>query len=134
MRPRTLADSRAGFIDIVTEDNAMPMGTITKKPEMDLRPTAASFTAPSPVPARAPRALAVFAPLASGVLLWLCYFPVACGWLAWVALVPLLSLIRTTRPRVFLWTLMAGLVLFVPALQWMRVGDPTMYFAWLFVS
>ena len=32
--------------------------------------------------------------LASAALLWLCYFPVNWGWLAWVALVPLLALVR----------------------------------------
>src|SRR5690242_4232569 len=32
--------------------------------------------------------------LASAGLLWLCYFPVAWGWLAWVAVVPLLCLVR----------------------------------------
>ena len=31
----------------------------------------------------------------TGGLLWLCYFPVAWGWLAWIALVPLLALVRT---------------------------------------
>ena len=28
-------------------------------------------------------------------MLWLCYFPVAWGWIGWVALVPLLCLVRT---------------------------------------
>src|SRR5437879_4321080 len=37
---------------------------------------------------------------ATALLLWLCYFPVAWGWLGWVALVPLLTLVRSTaRPR-----------------------------------
>src|SRR5438132_866791 len=58
----------------------MPMATITNKPTTELRPAAASFTAPSALGAglpTPPRALALFAPLASGVLLWLCYFPAA---------------------------------------------------------
>jgi apolipoprotein N-acyltransferase len=95
--------------------------------------------------------------LASGALLWLCYFPVGWTWLAWVALVPLLCLVRGQLPapavappgerarparrlvrffahpnrRIFLVSWVAGLAFFVPALKWMRVGDPTMYLAWL---
>jgi apolipoprotein N-acyltransferase len=66
-------------------------------------------------------------------LLWLCYFPVAWGWwLGWVALVPLLCLVRTeARPRrVYLAAWAGGLAFFVPALQWMRVADLWMYAAW----
>jgi apolipoprotein N-acyltransferase len=70
---------------------------------------------------------------ASGVLLWLCYFPVAWGWLGWVALVPLLCLVRSAaRPRVvYLSALTGALLFFVPVLQWMRVADPAMYATWL---
>jgi apolipoprotein N-acyltransferase len=70
---------------------------------------------------------------ASGVLLWLCHFPVAWGWLGWVALVPLLCLVRSTaRPRVVYLSAWGGaLVFFVPVLQWMRVADPAMYATWL---
>src|SRR5262245_44479720 len=63
--------------------------------------------------------------LATGGLLWLCYFPAAWSWLAWVALVPLLGLVRmelSTRRRLLVaW--LAGLVFFFPILQWMRVAD-----------
>jgi apolipoprotein N-acyltransferase len=72
-------------------------------------------------------------PLLSGILLCLCYFPIAWGWLAWVALVPLFVLVR--RPagglHIFLSAWLAGLVFFVPILQWMRVADPRMYFTWI---
>ena len=38
--------------------------------------------------------------LLSGLMLYLCYFPVAWGWFAWVALVPLMPLIYVeTRGR-----------------------------------
>jgi apolipoprotein N-acyltransferase len=36
--------------------------------------------------------------------------------------------------RLFFCAWAGGLVFFVPALQWMRVGDPTMYLAWLVVA
>jgi apolipoprotein N-acyltransferase len=71
--------------------------------------------------------------LLTGGLLWLCHFPVAWGWLGWVALVPLLSLVRSSaRPRaIYLSAWAGGLVFFVPALQWMRVADPAMYATWI---
>jgi apolipoprotein N-acyltransferase len=70
--------------------------------------------------------------LMTGGMLWLCFFPVACGWLAWVALVPLLTLVRSNaRPRtVYLCAWASGLVFFWPVLQWMRVADYRMYFTW----
>src|SRR6516225_2073030 len=63
--------------------------------------------------------------LTTAGLLWLSYFPVACGWLAWVALVPFLMLVRSpARPRaVYFPAWAAGLAFFWPALQWMRVAD-----------
>jgi apolipoprotein N-acyltransferase len=72
-------------------------------------------------------------PILTGVLLCLCYFPIAWGWLAWAALIPLLTLVR--RPargvHIFLSAWLAGLIFFVPILQWMRVADPRMYFTWI---
>jgi apolipoprotein N-acyltransferase len=74
--------------------------------------------------------------LASGGLLWLSFFPVNWGWLGWVALVPLLTLVRSkARPRwVYLGAWAGGLSFYVPALQWMRVADPRMYFTWAGLS
>ncbi|MFL5245890.1 MAG: apolipoprotein N-acyltransferase [Gemmataceae bacterium] len=71
--------------------------------------------------------------LATGGLLWMCYFPLAWGWLGWVALVPFLSLVKTraTGWRVYLAAWLGGLAFFVPVLQWMRVADPLMYFTWI---
>jgi apolipoprotein N-acyltransferase len=66
-------------------------------------------------------------------MLWLCYFPVGVGWLAWVALVPLIGLVRmqlSARQRL-LAAWVAGLVFFFPAIQWMRVADWRMYFTWI---
>jgi apolipoprotein N-acyltransferase len=71
--------------------------------------------------------------LATGGLLWLCHFPVGWGWLAWVALVPFLFLVRApaTGWRLYGATWLGGLAFFVPVLQWMRVADPRMYFTWI---
>jgi apolipoprotein N-acyltransferase len=70
--------------------------------------------------------------LTTGVALWLCFFPVNAGWLAWVALVPMLVLVRSrSRPRgLYLSAWVGGLVFFWPVLQWMRVADPRMAIAW----
>jgi len=66
-------------------------------------------------------------------LLWACFFPLAQGWLAWIALVPFLSLVRSqARPRYVYWSAFAGgLAFFLPVLQWLRVGDYNMmYYSW----
>jgi apolipoprotein N-acyltransferase len=70
--------------------------------------------------------------VATGFLLWLSYFPVAWGWLGWVALVPLLCLVRSgaSGRRIFFCAWAAGLTFFVPALQWLRVAYVWMYGAW----
>jgi apolipoprotein N-acyltransferase len=72
------------------------------------------------------------APLASAVLLYLSFFPVACGWLAWIALVPMLCLVRANaRPRrLYLAAWVGGLAFFWPALSWMPVADQRMYYTW----
>jgi apolipoprotein N-acyltransferase len=72
--------------------------------------------------------------LATAALLWLCYFPVDCGWLAWVALVPLLFLVRLPRRRrrfPHLAAFAGGLAFYLAAIQWMRVADPRMYYTWV---
>jgi apolipoprotein N-acyltransferase len=90
-----------------------------------LQPKFASLPCPRLLPA-----------LASGLLLWLCYFPADCGWLGWVALVPLLTLVRSrARARnVYFSAWLGGLVFFVAAIQWMRVADPRMVYTWLALS
>jgi apolipoprotein N-acyltransferase len=71
--------------------------------------------------------------LLSSLLLWLAYFPVNCGPFGWIALVPLLLLGRlvVSRKLRYLSAWLSGLAFFVPAVSWMRVGDPMMYYAWL---
>src|SRR5262245_28132884 len=83
----------------------------------------------------APRVPMLAAPAAS-LLRWLGYCPVACGWFGWVALVPLLALVRSAaRPRaVYLAAYLAGLLFFWPVLQWMRVADWRMYFTWAMLA
>src|SRR5438874_12369298 len=73
------------------------------------------------------------AALLSAGLLWAGHFPLALGQLAWFALVPLLTLVRSpARPRsVYLAAWLGGLALYLPAMQWIRVADPAMYFAWV---
>jgi apolipoprotein N-acyltransferase len=74
--------------------------------------------------------------LATGFLLWLCYFPVAWGWLGWVALVPLLCLVRSeARPRrVYFCAWAGGLLFFGLALRWVTVADYRMYGAWVLLA
>jgi apolipoprotein N-acyltransferase len=75
----------------------------------------------------------VLAAFLTSTLLWLSYFPASVGWLAWVALVPWLLLVRaevSTWQRYWLaW--LSGFLFFLPALQWMRVAHETMFYSWL---
>jgi apolipoprotein N-acyltransferase len=70
--------------------------------------------------------------LTSG-LLWLSYFPASQGWLAWVALVPWLLLVRAEVPSCYRYLIawLVGLAFFVPALSWMRVAHKQMFYSWL---
>ncbi len=93
---------------------------------------------PQPLPTPAAPAASVrklrplLAALLSGGLLWLCYFPLAWGWLGWAALVPLLCLVRLPRSRfLYLCAYLGGLAFYLPAMQWMRVADPRMYATWI---
>src|SRR5262245_26544345 len=79
----------------------------------------------------------VFLPaILSGLLLYAAFFPLNLGFLAWIALVPLLSLVRANaRPRrIYLATFVGGLFCYVPAIQWIRVAHPAMYGSWVFLS
>ena len=71
--------------------------------------------------------------LATGVMLWLCHFPVAWGWLAWIALVPVLTLVRAESRGwwLFLCAWSAGLAYFFPAISWMSVAHPAMAAGWV---
>src|SRR4051812_10608400 len=98
-------------------------------------------TGPAPAPAAAQPGLVTWPYLAlcaltSAGLLWLCYFPVAWGWLAWGALVPLLALVRVEARgravRACAW--LAGLAFFWPVLQWMRVADYRMVYTWAMLA
>lgn len=69
----------------------------------------------------------------SAMLLYGSFYPLNWGWLGWLAPVPLLLLTRLARPTRWmypgLW--LAGAAFWTPALQWMRLGDPSMIPAWL---
>jgi apolipoprotein N-acyltransferase len=68
--------------------------------------------------------------------MYLCHFPVAWGFLGWVALVPLLCLVRApARTRRLYWTAyLSGLCFYLPVVQWMRVADERMYVTWIILS
>ncbi len=71
--------------------------------------------------------------IVSGVALWGSFTPLDFGPLAWVALVPLLLTVRMPRPtrKMSLYTAIGGWLFALMTLQWMRLGDPSMYFAWV---
>lgn len=91
------------------------------------------------MPVDLPRANArscAVAQFAAGLLLWAAFTPLDWSPLAWIAPVPLLCLVRANHlpKRWPLVTWMAGTAFFLASLQWMRLGDPTMYTAWIALS
>jgi apolipoprotein N-acyltransferase len=83
-----------------------------------------------------PRSRVFLPAILSGLLQYAAYFPLDVGFLAWVALVPLLSLVRANaRPRrIYFAAFVGGLFCYIPAIQWMRVAHPAMYAAWIFLA
>src|SRR5580704_14980722 len=104
-------------------------------PEMEV--ASAAKPAAAPVKMRPPFRLRWLGlALLSGATLWLCHFPVAWGWLAWVALVPILALTRAESRgwRLFLCALSGGLAYYVPAISWMSVAHEAMIACWLLLA
>ena len=68
---------------------------------------------------------------ASLMLLYLCFTPVECAPLAWIALVPLCQLLRLKSLPRLCYTVMwaVGFAWATATLQWMRLGHPAMYLA-----
>ncbi len=87
-------------------------------------------------PLRAPARGAWAVSLLTAGLLWASFPPLDWGPLAWVALVPVLLLVRIPERTRWMYaaTYGGGLAFFVPVLQWMRLGDPAMYLAWIALS
>jgi apolipoprotein N-acyltransferase len=83
-----------------------------------------------------PRSRVFLPAILSGILLYICFFPLNLGFLGWVALVPLLSLVHANaRPRrIYFATFIGGLCCYVPAICWMSVAHPAMIAAWLFLA
>jgi apolipoprotein N-acyltransferase len=105
---------------------------VSRPPTLSTQYSVLSTQDPSPPhPIRLPWPRLVPA-LLTGGLLFASYFPLNWGWLAWLALVPLLCLVRSAASdkRVFFCAWAGGLAFFWPVLQWMRVADPAMYATW----
>jgi apolipoprotein N-acyltransferase len=107
------------------------MQTMTRTPTMPV-----SFPISRPSAAKPSIWFGMPFALASAVLLWACYFPLNAGGLAWIALLPLLVLVRaeiSTRQALF-WSWVSGMLFYWVAMQWIRVADPRMYFSWAGLS
>ncbi len=76
----------------------------------------------------------VFLPaIASGVLLWMAFFPLDLGAIGFVALIPWLTLVRapvSNRRRYFA-AYVGGVVFFALAAKWIRVAHPMMVMSWI---
>src|SRR5690606_11650507 len=69
----------------------------------------------------------------SGALLWASFTPLVWGPRACIALVPVLRLVRLKEKTRWMYTALyvVSTLVWVATLQWMRLGDQTMYLAWL---
>ncbi len=90
----------------------------------------------SPAPVRPAFWQCLLPALLSGGLLWACHFPLAWGWLGWVALAPFLTLVRSpARPwKVYLAAWLGAYGFFVAALEWMRYADERMVYTWVLLA
>jgi apolipoprotein N-acyltransferase len=111
---------------VITHDAAVAtMANSAPVPEPDSNKTAAPI-----------RLKLVGLALLSGVMLWLCYFPVAWGWLGWFALVPLMPLLRAPVRGWwrYLCAMLAGTAFYWPAISWMTEADSRMVACWAMLS
>ncbi|MFK7777574.1 MAG: apolipoprotein N-acyltransferase [Gimesia sp.] len=86
--------------------------------------------------ARSSPAPALGAWLLSGLtacLMWASFTPLDYGPLGWICLIPLLLLVRVPRKTRLMYTAIfsSGLLFTLATFQWMRLGDPSMYVAWI---
>ncbi|MEZ6068035.1 MAG: apolipoprotein N-acyltransferase [Planctomycetaceae bacterium] len=95
--------------------------------------TAVSRIIDSARQADAPRVGPLTVTLLTACLLWATFFPLNQGWLGWVALVPLLMLVRLERRPKWMYRCvwLGGAAYWTVSLSWMRLGDLTMIPAWL---
>lgn len=86
----------------------------------------------APAPARGALAMSCL----TAALMWAAFTPVDFGPLGWVCLIPLLTLVRIEQPTRWMYRVawLGGLAFWLPALQWMRLGDPIMYPLWIALS
>jgi apolipoprotein N-acyltransferase len=79
----------------------------------------------------------VFLPaVLSGMLLWAAFFPFDLGPIAFVALVPWLTLVRApvSRRRRYFAAYVGACVFFTLATNWLTAAHPMMYFSWIGLS
>lgn len=72
----------------------------------------------------------------TAILTWLSFTPVDAGPLAWICLVPLLLLTRVELRTHWMYRTLylVGFLFWIVTLQWMRLGDPSMYIALVALS
>jgi apolipoprotein N-acyltransferase len=75
--------------------------------------------------------------IVGSILMWAAQPPLALGWLAWIAPVPWLLLVRANdlhgrRPYLALW--LAGFVFWLLAIHWLRLPHPAVYLGWIALS
>ena len=111
--------------------------TPSPRKQPDLEPTIQDIISKARrQPVLAPAIGGILMSLASAVMLWASFTPLDWGPLGWIAIVPLVCLIRVPKRTAWMYAslFVGGLGFSVATLQWMRLGDATMYTAWFALS
>lgn len=124
--------------DLMTEyptPQTQPQTKTATGPRKNLEPTLRDILDK----ARTNRPAARGAWLCSGltaVLMWAAFTPLDWGWLGWICLVPVCLLIRIETRTAWMYRAiyLTAAASSLAMLQWMRLGDPTMYPAWWALS
>ncbi|MFM1800849.1 MAG: hypothetical protein RJA81_201 [Planctomycetota bacterium] len=74
----------------------------------------------------------------SGVLLWSAYPPTGLWWMGWLALIPWFGIWvdhpNLSRRRLLRVSFVGGMSFWIPAIQWVRLSDPSAWVGWLVMS
>src|SRR5438067_11158687 len=86
--------------------------------------------------AASPRSHPAVAAVAAALLLFFAFPPAGWGWLVWVALVPLILLVRSERSpgAVYLGAWVGGLAFWLLAIHWVTKSDEGAWLAWLVMA
>lgn len=119
--------------ETVTQPRQADLPKTTPRKQLNLEPTIQDIISKARrQPVLAPVSAGLAMSLASAVMLWASFAPLDWGPLGWIAIVPLICLVRIPKRTSWMYASLTfgGFAFAIVTLQWMRLGDVTMYTAW----